>query len=203
MSLTPVQKRIHQAAIELFAGRKAIEVNVSELAEVAGVARGTIYNNLKSIDTLFEDVASHLSDEMNRRIAKSFEATTDAAQRLANGIRFYVRRAHEEPTWARFMVMYGPSNASLQKKLWTGPPAQDLLMGLADSRYSFSQEQLLAVLAVTSGSVLMAMQLVLSGSLTWREAGAQTAELVLRAVGVPQDEAARYAQAELPELPLL
>lgn len=202
MSLTPVQKRIHQAAIELFAGRKAIEVNVSELAEVAGVARGTIYNNLKSIDTLFEDVASHLSDEMNRRIAKSFEVTTDAAQRLANGIRLYVRRAHEEPTWARFIVMYGPSNASLQK-LWTGPPAQDLLMGLADSRYSFSQEQLPAVLAVTSGSVLMAMQLVLSGNLTWREAGVQTAELVLRAVGVPQDEAKRYAQADLPDLPLL
>ncbi|WP_339651322.1 TetR/AcrR family transcriptional regulator [Halopseudomonas pelagia] len=202
MSLTPVQKRIHLAAMELFASRKAMEVNVSELAEIAGVARGTIYNNLTSIDTLFEDVASNLNDEMNQRIAKSFEVTTDAAQRLANGIRFYVRRAHEEPIWARFIVKYGPSNAALLK-LWSGPPAQDLLMGLTQSRYRFPAEQLPAVLAMVTGSVVMTIQLVLNGHRTWREAGADTAELILRAIGVPQEDATRYVQADLPDLPML
>nr|WP_100548308.1 MULTISPECIES: TetR/AcrR family transcriptional regulator [unclassified Pseudomonas] len=198
--MSPVQKRIHDAALRLFAEKSIGEVNVSELASIAGVARGTIYNNLSSVESLFEDVASQLSGEMNLRVARSAHPDMDPAQRLANGIRFYMRRAHEEPYWGRFIVRYAATSATLQQ-LWSGPPVQDLLSGLALHRYEFRQEQLTSVVAMMGGVVLTGMLLVLEGHKTWRDAGSDAAELVLRALGIGTKEAQAIAAKELPALP--
>lgn len=200
MKLSRVQKRIHNAAIRLFAEKSVEEINVSELAQIAGVARGTIYNNLASVESLFEDVASHLSAEMNDRVARSASPDTPPAERLANGIRFYIRRAHEEPHWGSFIVRYAASNLTLQQ-MWSGPPMHDVLSGLASETYSFRQEQLPSVMGMIGGSVLIATLLVVQGHKTWRDAGSDMAELVLRALGVPAEEARIIATMELPPLP--
>lgn len=200
--MSAIQKRIHSAAIRLFAEKRITDVNVSELAQAAGLARNTIYNHLESIDTLFETVASELAAEMNERVGKSAAPELDPAQRLSNGIRFYIRRAHEEPHWGTFLMRYSASHASMQK-LWDGPPVQDLLAGLASQRFNFRQEQLVSVVGMLGGSVLIAMTLVLQGHKGWRDAGADTAELVLRALGVPPDEARAFATEPLPTLPSL
>src|SRR5664279_4428240 len=89
------ETRIHDAALRIFAEKGVTQLTVSELAEEAGVARGTVYNNLGSTDALFEEVAAGLANEMHRRVVSSFAEIDDPAQRLANGIRFFVRRAHE------------------------------------------------------------------------------------------------------------
>ena len=200
LKLSRVQKRIHNAAIRLFAEKSVEEINVSELAQIAGVARGTIYNNLASVESLFEDVASHLSAEMNDRVARSASPDTPPAERLANGIRFYIRRAHEEPHWGSFIVRYAASNLTLQQ-MWSGPPMHDVLSGLASETYSFRQEQLPSVMGMIGGSVLIATLLVVQGHKTWRDAGSDMAELVLRALGVPAEEARIIATMELPPLP--
>ncbi|AZC27087.1 MULTISPECIES: TetR/AcrR family transcriptional regulator [Pseudomonas] len=197
-----IQKRIHEAALQLFAQKELADINVSELAQKAGLARNTVYKNLDSIETLFETVATELASEMNERVGRSAAPGLDPAQRLSNGIRFYIRRAHEERHWGSFLVRYAASHASLQA-LWDGPPVRDILEGLACQRYSFRQDQLLSVIGVAAGSVLLAISLVLQGHKTWRDAGADTAEFVLRALGVPADEARAFATAPLPELPPL
>ncbi|MFZ3183373.1 MAG: TetR/AcrR family transcriptional regulator [Pseudomonas sp.] len=197
--MTPVQKRIHQAAMQLFAEKGVGDITVSELAQVAGVARGTIYNNLSSVESLFEEVAGQLSAEMNRRVVNSADPQLDPAQRLANGIRFYIRRAHDEPQWGSFITRYASSNKTLQK-LWSGPPVHDVLSGIAQSRYSFPEEQLTSVMSLIGGAVLAAMLLVLEGHKTWRVAGSETTELVLRALGIAPEEARSIALQELPPL---
>jgi len=199
LKLSPVQKRIHEAAIRLFVEKRVEEVNVSELAQIAGVARGTIYNNLNSVETLFEDVASQLSAEMNDRAARSTDPHASPAVRLATGIRLYIRRAHEEPHWGAFIVRYGASNETLQQ-MWSGPPMHDVLSGLSSEQYSFRQEQLPSVMAMIGGGVLGATMLVLQGHKTWRDAGSDMAEFVLRALGVPADEARSIATQDLPLL---
>jgi hypothetical protein len=45
------------------------------------------------------------------------------------------------------------------------------------------------------------MFLVLEGHRGWRDAATDTAELVLRALGIPGDEAVKLATQELPALP--
>lgn len=197
--MTPAQRRIHAAALKLFAEKGVGEVNISDLAEAAGVARGTIYNNLESIEVLFNDVASELSSEMNERVMRSSPLDMDPAERLANGVRYYIRRAHEEPSWGKFLTRYAISSQSL-RSLWAGPAVQDLADGLQKNRYDFRQEQITSVIGLISGSVLVAITLVLEGHKTWREAGSETAELLLRALGLDKEEAAAIAQQELPVL---
>lgn len=199
-SLNPVQRRIHQAALRLFAEKGISQINISDLAQEAGVARGTIYNNIETMETLFEQVASQLSAEMHERAKASVLSLEDPAQRLANGIRFFVRRAHEEPYWGAFMCRFAISNESLRGMFYSQATV-DLLQGLGSGRYQFRQEQMVSVLTVIATGVLGAMMLVREGLKTWREAGSDTAEIMLRALGIAAEEARQLATTDLPPLP--
>jgi len=200
--MTSAQDRIHEAAIRLFAQKGATQLAIRELAEAAGVARGTIYNNLDSLDSLFEQVAARLASEMTARVALAAECSDDPAERLGNGLRCFVRRAHEEPHWGRFFVRFGLGTPSLQAT-WNGPPMQNLMKGIEQKRYMIRPEQAGSMIAVVAGSMMAGMLLVLDGHRTWRDAGADIVEFVLRALGVPPDEARRLATSELPPLPPL
>ncbi len=201
-SLNPTQRRIHQAAFRLFAEKGTSQVNILDLAQEAGVARGTIYSNIESMESLFEAVAGQLAREMHERIKKSFDALEDPAQRLANGIRLFIRRAHEDSQWGAFIHKFAMSNSSL-REMFISQATTDLMNGLSSGRYKFQQEQLLCVITLISSSVLGSIFLVQEGHRTWRESGSDTAELVLRALGVPPEEARALATTELPALPPL
>ena len=98
-------------------------------------------------------------------------------------MRFFVRRAHEEPHWGRFIVRFAFTTSTM-RALLSGPPARDLREGLARGRYRFRPEQMPSVIAFVGSTTLAAMWLVLDGEKTWREAGSDAAELMLRAIGV-------------------
>lgn len=197
--MSAVQKRIHEAALMLFAEKEVSEVNISLLAEAAGVARGTIYNNLQSIEMLFEKVAKELSEEMIQRVALSMPGDIEPAHRIAQGIRFYVRRAHEEPNWGKFLVRYGYSSEAL-KSIWSSLPAKDLEHGLNMQTFNFAPGQIKTILSVIAGAVLAAMILVIEGRQTWRDAGSDTAEMLLCALGLPRAQAIEIAHIKLPGL---
>ncbi len=199
-SLAPAQVRIYEAAVRFFAERGTTHASVTELAQAAGLARGTIYNNVANLDSLFEEVATALGDEMHARILVSLETMGDPARRLASGIRFFVRRAHDEPHWGRFIVRFAFTTSTM-RSLLSGPPARDLRDGLSKGRYNFRPEQMQSVVSLVGSTTLAAMWLVLNGEKTWREAGSDAAELMLRAIGVPPEEAWAFASADLPPLP--
>ena len=106
-TMTPARQRLHDAALHLFAERGSSEVSVSELAQAAGIARGTVYNNIDSLDEFFDEVSRDLALEMRDRMLASFVGVRDPAQRMADGLRFFVRRAHQEPGWGRFVARFG------------------------------------------------------------------------------------------------
>src|SRR6476659_3407004 len=106
--------KIHQAALRLSAERGAAAISISELADAAGIARGTIYNNIADPDALFSDVAAGLAGEMVIRTEATMAAIDDPAARLATGLRLFVRRAHEEPDWGRFIVRFTLTDGALQ-----------------------------------------------------------------------------------------
>lgn len=197
--MNTAQKRIHEAALRLFAAKGASDISVSELAEAAGVARGTIYNNLDAPDRIFQYVAGQLATEMDQRVLITYDHLSDPAQRLAIGLRLYVKRAHDEPQWGRFLLSFGYTSESL-RKLWSGPPMQDIVSGQQSGRFKILPDQNEAALGLVAGSTLSAILLVTEGLRTWREAGADAAELVLRALGVPPKQAHAVATVELPPL---
>jgi AcrR family transcriptional regulator len=198
--LSPTQKRIQQAALRLFVEKGVDGVNVKELARSAKVARGTIYNNQRaSTEQVFQEIASQLSIEMHERVAATLEGIKDPAQRLATGVRLFVRRAHEESDWAAFIVRFGLNNTML-RQMWYGPPRKDVSAGIASGRYSLHAEQLPSLMSMIVSGALGAMFLVMKGHRSWRKAGSDCAELLLRALGLPAGEAQRIATADLPKL---
>lgn len=197
--LNQARRRIHAAAMKLFAERGVTKVNISELASAAGMARGTIYSHVSDVDGLFEEVAAQLAREMTERVVAGFAGIDDPAQRLAIGVRQYIRRAHEEPLWGRFMSRFGLSPALTQALLSTDP-VTDLQAGIQSGRYRIGPEQLPAMVGLLAGGTLAAMLPVLDGRSTWRDAGSHTAELLLVALGLKRDEAQALARTELPLL---
>lgn len=201
-ALNPRKARIYKAAMQLFSEHGDPEANVSELASIAGVARGTIYNNIGDLSTLFADVSGHVIAEMGARLALALDGVAEPERRLAMAIRVFIRRSHEEPYWGKFMMRYALSNPSFEALL-IGLPLHDVVHGLEGGRYTFRPEQLASVLAMVGGTVLSAMRMVQEGHKTWRDAGSDAAELVLRAMGLTAIEAQAIAAAELPMLPAL
>ncbi|SCK55478.1 transcriptional regulator, TetR family [Variovorax sp. HW608] len=193
------QRRIHAAAMRLFAERGVTKVSISELAAAAGMARGTIYSHVSDVDGLFEEVAAQLAREMTARVVSGFAGVDDPALRLAIGVRQYIRRAHEEPLWGRFMSRFGLSPAVLQTVLGS-EPLTDLQAGIASGRYRIGREQLPAMAALLSGGTLAAMLPVLDGHGTWRDVGSDMAEILLVALGLDRAEARALARSELPAL---
>lgn len=185
--------------MRLFARLGASRVNVSDLAEEAGVARGTIYNAVPNPDRLFEEVAGDLACEMQERVRVSIVEIADPARRLSCGIRLFLRRAHEEPQWGRFIVHFGFSNKSL-RGLLTASSTEEIVTAIGTGRYAIRQEQVTSMVAIIGGATLSGMMLVLEGYKSWREAGSEVAELILVSLGIDRVEAGEIARGELPEL---
>lgn len=196
---TTVQSRLHNAALQLFAERGVSAVSVSDLAQAAQVARGTIYNNFQSIDTLFEDVATELTLEMEQRVHAELAGKTDPAIRLVHGLCLCLRRVHEEPVWGRFLLRFGMTTPNLRRIL-AGDFADYLKRGIQSGRFMLAPEQMESVITMITGVFFASIPMVLEGYHTWRAAGSGMAELLLRALGLPADETQALSRIELPPL---
>ncbi|HAY06796.1 MAG TPA: TetR/AcrR family transcriptional regulator [Hyphomonas sp.] len=196
---TSARARIHAAALRTFADSGSAGVTVSEVAEAAGIARGTVYNNISDPENLFFEVASELSSEMIARVEATMAGLEDPALRLATGVRLFVRRASEERDWGAFLVRFGLWHSDLQRLL-EAPPVKDAANVLLRARRVRDAQRDMAFVSMLSGATLAAMSAVIGGHQGWREAGSHTAEMLLRAAGVPGAQARRLANTRLPDL---
>ena len=196
---TPTDQRISDAAVRLFVEKGTTQLTISELAQAANVARGTLYRNIGSVDDLFDRIVGELSAEMHHRVSASFAGIDDPAARLATGVRLWVRYAHENPTIGRFAVRFGLSVESL-RAVMTGPPMRDISAGVAAGRYHIGPVSVDSVASLVLGATVSAMWMVLEGHQTWREAGSAAAELLLRAMGIEAAEANEISMTDLPHL---
>lgn len=201
MSRQSSAQKIQQAALLLFSEQGRTDIKICDLAEVAGVSRGTIYNNHFRQDLLFEDLANLLGREMNQRIQKSLKDEKDPTIRLTQAIRMYIRRADEQPEWGHFICKFIFNNNSFIN-IWesSDTPTPDILDGLRYQLYDFRPDQTLSASSLVVGQTLMSIHLVLSKRATWQESGQNAAEFILRAFGLQHDEARRIAQMKLRDL---
>jgi hypothetical protein len=77
---------------------------------------------------------------------------------------------------------------------------QDINAGIATGRYNIGTASIDSVASLVAGATVSAMWMVLEGHQTWRDAGASTAELLLRALGIDPAEAHEICMADLPDL---
>ncbi|MFE5286014.1 TetR/AcrR family transcriptional regulator [Nocardia sp. NPDC056611] len=197
--MNATQRRITTAAMKLFAERGSTDLTISELAAEAGVARGTLYRNVDSMDRLFEQVRAQLAMDIHSANVRAMDAhgDLDPPLRLAVGTRMLIRLAHDNPAMGRFIVRYGLTDESL-REMMSGPPMQDVAAGIAAGRYVVTPGMELGIASMLMGTVVSAMWMVLEGHQGWREAGSAAAELALCALGLPRDEAMAIASRPLP-----
>lgn len=192
--------RIHQAALRIFAQDGGTSLSVSDLARRAGLSRGTIYNNLDDPSTLFDAVCDMTAREFREAILGACADMDDPAEKISAAIRLTVRRVHDDTDWGRFIARY----AMLEPRLgsfWADMPAQELRRGLASGRFAIHRNQIASITATAGGATFGAMSLVLDGRRTWREAGSDTAEIILRGLGIEKAEARNITQVDLDPLP--
>lgn len=192
--------RIHQCAMRIFADRGGTSVAVSDLARAAGLSRGTIYNNLEDPSNLFNAVCEMTASEFRRSLDEACAEMSDPAEKISAAIRLAIRRVHDDRAWGKFIARY----AMLESRLgsfWAEMPAEELRRGLAIGRFDFHRDQVACLTATAGGATFGAMSLVLDGRRTWRQAGSDTAEIILRGLGIDKVEARDISQLELSPLP--
>src|SRR5215469_12856613 len=74
-----------QAAIRVFGSRGYVDATIQEIAVVAGVTTGTVYNHFKTKEDVARGVATLLADTLCRRITESQQGVAEGAQRMAIG----------------------------------------------------------------------------------------------------------------------
>jgi AcrR family transcriptional regulator len=195
-------QRIHHAAMRLFAETGGSTLAVSDLAREAGLSRGTIYNNLDDPNALFQSVCESVATEFRESIEAVTAHMADPAERISAAIRLCVRRVHDDVPWGKFIARYAMMEPVLGQ-FWAEMPAKELRRGMVSGRFNIHRDQIASITATAGGATFGAMSLVLDGRRAWRQAGTDTAEIILRGIGLDRAEAREIANKELDPLPRL
>ncbi|MGJ8686079.1 MAG: TetR/AcrR family transcriptional regulator [Spongiibacteraceae bacterium] len=199
MPLSKTQRKIYRTAMRLFTEKGRQQIAVSELADAAGIARGTVYNNIDSIDDLFTQVSAELQRVMHQHIRDCLVGIEDPALRLSMGIRLFIRRVHEEPDWGRFVQRFAYSSTSVENFM-NGQAVQDLQRGITERRYSIDQDRLQGIIALIAGTTFTSMFFVSEGYRSWREASEDASFLILSSLGIAAGEITTINKHQLPTL---
>lgn len=184
------------AAVRVFVERGIEAATMHEVAQAAGVSTATLYNHFATKDELVQRLASTLAETLCVAIDASYAHVTDGAERMAIGQRRYIGLARDSPAWTLLLLdvtVAVPSVLALIERY----PLADLRIGIRQKRFRVPSEA--AALDAITGMASTAMRRVALGRAPANHDVA-CASLVLRALGVPPDEAATIAKRPLPPL---
>jgi AcrR family transcriptional regulator len=188
--------RLMDAATHLFARDGFEAASVNEIAKLAGVANGTFYVHFRDKDEIAATVVYAITASVVRQLNQMMAGVDDAVARVAVTTRRFIEAAASRADWGR----------ALFRAVWTFRSVRtgvidylraDLERGVAQGAFTTPVDEVLidAFVAV----VMNALQGRVSGAYG-PEAGARTAELQLRMLGVDAATAHAAAWAELPAL---
>lgn len=184
------------AAVRVFVERGIDAATMQEVAQAAGVSTATLYNHFATKDELVQRLASTLAGTLCVAIDESYSHITDGAERMALGQRRYIQLARESPAWTLLLLDVMVAVPSVMALIESYPLA-DLRIGLRQKKFRVPSEA--AALDAITGICSNAMRRVALGRAPANHDVA-CASLVLRALGVPPEEASAVARRPLPPL---
>lgn len=98
------EARILESALAVFAEKGPDAPRIDDFIRAAGIARGTFYNYYRSTEELLEATSHVLEDALIESINIELERLENPLERLATGIRLWLRKAQEDAVWCRFTV---------------------------------------------------------------------------------------------------
>ncbi|WP_052852175.1 TetR/AcrR family transcriptional regulator [Streptomyces avicenniae] len=185
------------AARGILAEQGGTDVSIQEIADRADVGFGTFYNHFETKTALFDAAVADALEEYGRLLDTVTEGIADPAETVATGVRLTLRLAATHPEITQILRYRGLQHIHAGTGL--GPRAlRDLRAGAASGRFAVEDPRL--ALGAVGGSILGMLQLHTLEALD-AAAGERMAELVLRMLGLPADEAHDVARRPLPPLP--
>ncbi|MEM7282254.1 MAG: TetR/AcrR family transcriptional regulator [Pseudomonadota bacterium] len=184
--------RIVEAAERLMRDRGVEGVTIQDITEAADVGHGTFYLHFKTKVDVLRPVIEHLSEQVHEQVNRSAHGIEDPALRVALGLRVVLRAIAEDPLWSWYAGS-GTSFVDLVSKMGN-PPAEDVKRGIESGRFRVTNVP--ATQRFINGAVVELIKSINAGAKVEDVADA-TAELVLRVLGVPVEEAAQITNEPL------
>ena len=109
------RRRILEAARETFSARGYHATSVADVVRASGLSKGGFYFYFPSKEAVFEALYDELADELYERVLAAASVEPDPLERLADGVRAFIRGCHEIRA-AKLVFEAGGMNPLLDRK---------------------------------------------------------------------------------------
>jgi AcrR family transcriptional regulator len=103
-----VQRRrdeILDEAAPVFASRGYRQMDVQELADRVGVAKGTVYNYFASKEALFLDTVDRVMRRLQGAVREAADGEADALERIAAAVRAHLAFFDRHPAFVELLIL--------------------------------------------------------------------------------------------------
>jgi AcrR family transcriptional regulator len=188
------RRQLILAAIQVFSARGVAGATMQEIAQLAGVTPGTVYNHFDTKEAVAMALALWLAEALCERINDSQQGVERGAQRMAIGQRRYAWLARESPPWTLLLLDIAGAVPTLPARIAVYAKA-DLRMGIAQKDFRVPSEA--AAMGLIMGTGLQTMRDIAQGGVP-PDHDIAMATVVLRGLGMPFEKAAEIARRPLP-----
>jgi AcrR family transcriptional regulator len=187
-----------RAARQILAETGDTSASIQAIAERADVGFGSFYNHFESKTELFDAAVKDALEELGQTFDEHLEGIDDPAELVAAGFRLSARMADSRPELMQVLRHRGLGHIHSDSGL--APRAlRDLEVGVASGRFVIIDP--VAALTAVGGSLLALLELRFARpELDGDEAASNLAEMLLRMLGVPPEDARDVARRPLPDL---
>ncbi len=188
--------QLMDAGIAVFARNGIEAASVNEIARAAGVANGTFYVHFRDKDDMASVVSLAMATEIARQLDEDMRDVDCAIQRVVCATRRFLQIASEQPPlgWAFLKACQALPDLRHQVGVYM---RQDIARGVRQGVFIEPVDDFL--IDCVGGLVLSALLSCLSGTAA-ADAGARTAEMQLRLLGVERQAAKAAARQALDPL---
>jgi AcrR family transcriptional regulator len=187
-----------RAARQILAETGDTSASIQVIAERADVGFGSFYNHFESKTELFDAAVSDALEELGQAFDEHLQGIDDPAELVAAGFRLSARLADSRPEMMQILRHRGLGHIHSGSGL--APRAvRDLEVGIASGRFTITDPT--AAVTVLGGSLLALLELRFARpDLDADETASNLAELLLRMLGLPPEDAHDVARSPLPDL---
>jgi AcrR family transcriptional regulator len=196
---TRVSRKRERTRSELLSAARALitekgvaELRVSDVTERTDVALGSFYNHFETKDHIVEAILAETVSALADTIGDAGDQLDDAAEAMSAGVRRLVGLVDTDPELARLLVRLEDAEPRFEQMIWERAE-RIMRRGIESGRFRVDDAALALTIAIAG--VLATIRARVDGRVG-AEAGGACAAALLRAVGVPHDEAERIAEEE-------
>ncbi|MFN3201379.1 MAG: TetR/AcrR family transcriptional regulator [Bradymonadia bacterium] len=204
------RERLMRAAMTLMATQGKEGVAINQITEAADVGFGSFYNYFQSKDDIYDQLVDEVFNAFADALNQSAGSTDDPAEIVSTAVRNTIVQVTRDPIWGRFFLYISYSAQAFTQRMGAHFLG-DMQRGFASGRFTAS-DPLMTIISV-GGTILsaamVATEMTHGQALPARDAAPvlldvedlpeRTATMVLRHLGLGEDEAAEIARRPLRE----